>query len=396
MKKRIFALALVAIAAASCESGDLENEFDNSSTDLSLKVESFTTEPIPGQYIVVYKDDLIIGKSLTDKKVFIAAQTESIASKYALSSEDVMNVYDNAIAGFAAKLSREQFLNLSKDSKVKYIEQDQMIILKRPSSGGGGTPSGPQETPYGITRVGGANNGTGLTAWVIDSGVDTDHPDLNVDASRGYSAFTRGRDSGTDDGNGHGSHVAGTIAALNNGIGVVGVAAGATVVPVKVLGGTGSGSTSGVIAGVNHVANNGQPGDVANMSLGGGISQTLDDAVINASNSSRVNFVLAAGNESDDANNHSPARANGPYIYTISAFDENDRFASFSNYGTPVDYAAPGVRIKSTWKDGGYNTISGTSMAAPHAAGVILLGTKNTSGTVIGDPDGNPDSIISQ
>jgi subtilisin family serine protease len=107
-----------------------------------------------------------------------------------------------------------------------------------------------------------------------------------------------------------------------------------------------------------------------------------------------VKFVLAAGNESDDANNHSPARANGPNIYTISAMNSSDNWASFSNFGTPVDYCAPGVSIFSTWKDGGYNTISGTSMAAPHAAGVLLLGNPTTDGTVNGDPDGNPDPII--
>ncbi len=128
------------------------------------------------------------------------------------------------------------------------------------------------------------------------------------------------------------------------------------------------------------------------MSLGGGVSSTLDNAVIAASNTG-VKFALAAGNESDDAANHSPARANGPNIFTISAMDINDNFASFSNFGAGVDFAAPGVSILSTWKGGGYNTISGTSMATPHVCGLLLLGNVGTDGFVKNDPDGNPDPI---
>ncbi|NJW54993.1 S8 family serine peptidase, partial [Salinimicrobium oceani] len=107
-----------------------------------------------------------------------------------------------------------------------------------------------------------------------------------------------------------------------------------------------------------------------------------------------IKFALAAGNDSTNANNSSPARVNGTNIYTVSAIDINDRFASFSNYGNPpIDYAAPGVNIKSTWKSGGYNTISGTSMASPHVAGILVLGSVRADGTASGDPDGNPDPI---
>jgi subtilisin family serine protease len=221
-----------------------------------------------------------------------------------------------------------------------------------------------------------------------------DHPDLNVDVDRSKS-FLGGKDANDpNDANGHGTHVAGTIAAINNTVGVIGVAAGARVVAVRVLDRRGSGSYSQVIAGVDYVGKNGSPGDVANMSLGGSISQALDDAVMDASKTGII-FCLAAGNEHDDANNHSPARANGAYIVTVSASDKNDNFASFSNYGNPpIDWCAPGVSVKSTWKDGGYNTISGTSMAAPHAAGVLLLGAGSSGGDVNGDPDGKPDKII--
>jgi subtilisin family serine protease len=201
------------------------------------------------------------------------------------------------------------------------------------------------------------------------------------------------RETSPDDLNGHGSHVSGTIAAKDNTIGVIGVAPGAPVVAVRVLDRRGSGSNSGVIAGVDYVAQNGRAGDVANMSLGGSVSTALDTAVVNAA-ATGVRFALAAGNESDDANNHSPARANGNNIYTVSAFAQGDKWASFSNYGNPpVDYAEPGVSIKSTWKDGGYNTISGTSMATPHLAGLLLAGSIRSGGTVIGDPDGNADTI---
>jgi subtilisin family serine protease len=127
----------------------------------------------------------------------------------------------------------------------------------------------------------------------------------------------------------------------------------------------------------------GNPGDVANMSLGGPVSTALDAAVLAASGN--VKFFLAAGNEADEADNHSPARAEGPNIYTIAAIAEDLSFASFSNYGRPpVDFAAPGVAILSTWKDGGYNSISGTSMASPHAAGVGLLGIGTPRDVTIG------------
>ncbi len=147
-----------------------------------------------------------------------------------------------------------------------------------------------------------------------------------------------------------------------------------------------------MIAGVDYVAANGNNGDVANMSLGGPVSVALDDAV-KAAAASGVKFVLAAGNEAQDANNSSPARANGNNIYTVSAMDVNDNFASFSNFGSAVDVASPGVAISSTWKDGGYNTISGTSMASPHVAGLLLLGNLSYDGFVNNDPDGNADPI---
>jgi len=361
---------------------------------------------IDGQYIVVMK-----GSDSGKFKLGDVRQVEEVRSQLVadakIAPEKIVHKYNNVIAGFTAQLSDAQLEILKEKSNVDYIEKDRIYTFAPPcgtpnggpcdgDGGGDGGGSSSQETPYGITRVNGGATYTGSNvAWVIDSGIDLDHPDLNVDASRGYNAFTSGRDGKSlDDGNGHGTHVAGTIAAIDNNQGVIGVAAGATVVPVKVLDSRGSGSYSGVIAGVDHVGANGSNGDVANMSLGGPTSQALDDAVLAAS-SNGIKFVLAAGNESTDANNSSPARVNGSNIYTISAMDSNDNWASFSNYGNPpVDYAAPGVGINSTWKNGSYNTISGTSMASPHAAGVLLLGNAGTDGSVNGDPDGNPDPII--
>lgn len=353
-------------------------------------------EPIPGQYIVVYNDQSRQkGKSSLNKRA-VQEKTQNVLTEMGIEDAQIVNVYGNAINGATLRLTEAQANALRRNKDIAYVEQDRVITLAPPGGNGEVTASAAQQTPYGITRVNGVSSYTGTgVAWVIDTGIDLDHEDLNVDASRGFNAFTRGRDSKTlDDGNGHGSHVAGTIAALNNSVGVIGVAPGATVIPVKVLDSRGSGSYSGVIAGVEHVAANGNSGDVANMSLGGPVSQALDDAVLAASQNG-IKFALAAGNDSDDANNHSPARANGANIYTISALDSNDVFAYFSNYGNPpVDYCAPGVSITSTWMNGGYNTISGTSMASPHAAGVLLLGNASTDGYVSGDLDSNPDPII--
>lgn len=269
----------------------------------------------------------------------------------------VTHVYTTALKGFAAKMPGHAAARMvSKNPNIAYYEQDEIAYAfkKPPWAGGGGGDEdecAPQETPWGIARVGGSQNGEGFTAWVIDSGIDLDHPDLDVDV--GWSAnFAHGKDS-PEDGTGHGTHVAGTIAAINNECDVMGVAAGATVVAVRVLGNSGSGSYSGIIAGIDYVAENATPGDVANMSLGGPRSQAVNDAVESAASNERILFTLAAGNESDDADDYSPASANGLNIYTVSAIDDSDEFASFSNYGRSVDCAAPGVDVLSTKRGGG-------------------------------------------
>ena len=203
-----------------------------------------------------------------------------------------------------------------------------------------------------------------VNVYVIDTGVDATHPDLNV---VGHVAFAGGPNR---DCHGHGTHVAGTIAARDNANDVVGVAPGAPITGVKVLGCNGSGSNSGVIAGIDWVTANAIKPAVANMSLGGGASQAIDDAV-RRSAASGVFYALAAGNEATNACTR-PRRAgagsnNG--IMTVAATDSADREASFSNFGTCVDVWAPGVSVLSTRKGGGTTTMSGTSMASPHGAG---------------------------
>lgn len=400
-----FAAAFALTAMVSCS----QDETTNVPTVEEPQAAQSYSEVIPDQYIVVYRES---GKMSGDHRLNsleVQQKTQDVLTMNAVEGAEVVQVYSAALSAVTLKMSKSDALKLSKSSEVAYVEQDRIVALAPPcgtpnggpcdepggGDGGDGGDTGSQVTPYGITRVNGGVAYTGSNvAWIIDSGIDIDHEDLNVDASRGFNAFTSGRDSGSpDDNNGHGTHVAGTVAALDNSVGVVGVAPGATVIPVKVLDSRGSGSYSGVIAGVDHVAKYGSSGDVANMSLGGPTSDALDAAVVAAANKG-IKFALAAGNDSAHSGNSSPARVNGSNIYTVSAHDSSDRFASFSNYGNPpVDYAAPGVSINSTWKNGGYNTISGTSMASPHVAGILLLGNISNGGTVTGDKDNNPDTI---
>jgi len=293
-------------------------------------------------------------------------------------------VYSRALKGFAARLSAQQIADLENDPRVAYVELDGPVSIDqrgKPGGGGGGGGSAPQQTPWGISKINAASNApvTNVNAYIIDTGVDAAHADLNVIAHVNYAG---GQNL---DCHGHGTHVAGTVAARDNTQDVVGVAPGAPLVGVKVLNCQGSGTISGVIAGVDYVTANaataGMP-SIANMSLGGGVSTALDNAVT-ASASSGVFYSIAAGNSNADVCNSSPARAgaganNG--IMTTAATDSNDREASFSNYGNCVDVWAPGVSVLSTKRGGGTTTMSGTSMAAPHVGGggvLVLSGQQN-------------------
>ncbi|WP_199698728.1 S8 family serine peptidase [Aurantiacibacter zhengii] len=347
--------------------------------------------PIAGQYICVFNANVVRRGQVT------AAANRAANAQ----GGQVLHTYQNSIHGFALRASARGIANMERaNPHISFCVQDEVVSLAPPPGrgpGGGGSDGGSgsgQQTPWGITRVGGAVDASSLTrrAWVLDSGIDLDHPDLNVDTGRSRD-FTGSR-RGADDENGHGTHVAGTIAAKNNSIGVIGVAAGAPVVAVRVLDRRGSGSYSDIIAGVDYVAGAAGNGDVANMSLGGGANAALN-AAVEAAAARGVHMVVAAGNDGANSANYSPASASGSRVYTISAIDQNDNLTSWSNYGAPVDWAEPGAGIPSTWKDGGYNTISGTSMAAPHAAGVLLAtgGTLRVDGYAGNDRDNQPDPI---
>lgn len=382
----------------SCEAEEQITETQNLKNDSSVLQES-QSQAISGQYIVtlneaasksIKNDDSYKGR-LANVNAFI---NEMIAAPH-MKSTSVKQVYGFAMTGFTATLSPEQLKSLQSDSRVASVEPDVMVKLSVAKEETTAMAFVAQNTPYGITRVNGGVDGTGKTAWIIDSGIDLDHPDLNVDVDRSRS-FVPGEPS-PDDQNGHGSHVAGTVAAIDNGIGVIGVAPNAKVVALKVLGADGSGATSGIIAALDYVAAVGEPGDAANMSLGPavpilGINSALDNATTRVG-AKGIGVAIAAGNSTSIANLYSPARASGENVYTVSAMDSNDQFAYFSNFGSVVDYCAPGVSVYSTSMQGGYATLSGTSMAAPHVCGLLLLGDLRTDGNVFLDPDFNPDPI---
>lgn len=339
-------------------------------------------EEVKDNYIFVFKNNMK------------AAEASSIARALTANASGQLGyVYkDTAMRGFTAKMTKAAAAKLAENNpSVAYYEPDSIVYLLQNKADPDKQPvfdpvPFSQTTPWGITRVNGVEHTKNLLrAWVIDTGIDLDHPDLNVETARGANFVTSGPNT-PNDGNGHGTHVAGTIAAINNSIGVIGVAPGAAVVPIRVLDNQGFGTLSGVIAGINHVAANAQPGEVANMSLGGAPSTALDNAVIAAADLG-IKFAVAAGNEGQHASGSSPARVEHPNVYTVAAINQNDTMASFSNFGNPpIDCADPGVGILSTWLNGGYNTISGTSMAAPHVAGILLLGPVAFDGYALGNP----------
>jgi subtilisin family serine protease len=390
MKKLLLSVAAAALLLGACERAPEPVVQEDDFVKTSLEV-------IPGQYVVLLKGDFGYVKSeaqnYEEAQLAMTDVTRNVLAKAGITGREPLAVYSAAVTGFAVTLTDAEVAALEKNPNVRGIWPDMMFIMARKPPAPVVPPA--ETTPPGITRVGGGTTYTGNhKAWIIDTGIDLNHPDLNVDVTSGKTFVTR--TTTPEDDNGHGTHCAGIVAAIDNEIGVVGVAAGATVVPVKVLDRRGSGAYSLIIAGVDYVAGNATPGDAVNMSLGGGVYTPIDEAVVAMANTGLF-VALAAGNESDDANNHSPARANDNTIWTISACDANDVFASFSNYGNPpIDFCAPGVSIYSTYKGDAYATMSGTSMAAPHACGVLLAtgGNPTTSGYVKNDPDGNDDPII--
>jgi len=337
--------------------------------------------------------------------VLKAGNATSVAADHGV---DLAFVYSHALNGFAGSVPEGRINGLRHDPRVDYLEYDQVVTVAE------------QVTPTGVQRIFASGNAAididatddlrvDVDVAVIDTGIDFEHPDLNVvgGVSCWYSntkgpawAKTYTCGAGGDDDHYHGTHVAGTVGALDNGLGVVGVAPGARLWAVKVLNAQGSGYASNVIAGIDWVAANAATIEVANMSLGGGFSQAENDAVANAV-AAGVVFVVAAGNSSTNAANSSPASE--PSAITVSALadfdglaggfgsptcrsDQDDTLADFSNYGTIVDMVAPGVCITSTYpiERGTYGTISGTSMASPHVAGAAaLLASAGASATQV-------------
>jgi subtilisin len=364
---------------------------DASNTDPDECVQTAATGSgaiVQGRYIVVYNNAMAGARGMTaERSINIGFD---VLKRNSIPKSALQQSFAGEPGGFIATLSEEEAVRLSKDENIKAIEPDRIISL-----GTCFTVVSPRLITWNIKRVG-YGDGTGKRAWIVDSGIDFDHPDLNVDAAKSRS-FIRGVSSAEDE-NGHGTHVAGVIGAKNNTIGVLGIASGATVVSLRVLDKNGEGLLSSIIQALAYVSTNASPGDVVNMSVGNdeGISPTLDQQVRNTA-AKGIFISIAAGNEKQLANKFSPGRTNAANVYTVSAVDSLDRYASFSNYGNDVvDYAAPGVRILSTFMNGRYAYMSGTSMAAPHVAGLLLLKGNNitSSGTAKNDPDGVADLIV--
>jgi aqualysin 1 len=315
--------------------------------------------PAPDRYIVVLNDNV--------------SDPGSVGREQARAhGAQIGFVYTHALKGYSATIPAGRVDALRADPRVAYVELD-------------GTASiAAQTLPWGIDKIDAdvsstlAGNGSSaisnVNVYIIDSGVDTAHPDLNV---VGHVNFAGGPNK---DCNGHGTHVAGTVAAKDDTSYVVGASPGSPITGVKVLGCGGSGAWSGVIKGVDWVTANAKKPAIANMSLGGGASQAVDDAVKNSANSG-IFYSVAAGNEGSNACSSSPARAgthNG--VATVAATDTSDKEASFSNYGACVDVWAPGVSVVSTRRGGGTTTMSGTSMASPHVGGGAALYLSNNVG----------------
>lgn len=380
----IFMLGFTVFYYSSCRKADADS--------VATEEECFSTRGlgnnavIDGQYIVTYKtsDSFQIPSLQRMTKV-----NKDVLQSIGISNSALRKSFNGDINGFVARLTKQDAKRLQENSLVETVEPDRVIAL-----GTCFTVAAPSLITWNVNKVG-YGNGIGKTAWILDTGIDFDHPDLTVDAIRSKS-FLSGSTS-ADDENGHGTHVAGIIGGKNNNFGILGVASGATLVSIRILDKEGKGTLSSTIEALSYVSSNAKPGDVINMSFGEeGISDALDRQV-KAAAAKGIFIAIAAGNDSKAANLFSPARANGTNVFTVSAVDSLNNFASFSNYGNDaVDFAAPGVRILSTYLDGKYARMSGTSQAAPHVAGLLLLNGNNLhySGVANNDLDGTPDKIV--
>lgn len=317
-------------------------------------------DAVPGSYLVVLKDGA--------GAAAVGAQARTLAGTYGGS---VKQVFGSALSGYAATMEASAAKRLAADPAVAYVEQDRIITADATQS----------NATWGLDRIDQRalplsttytypSTGSSVHAYIIDTGILTTHSEFGGRATSGYDFVDS--DSDATDCNGHGTHVAGTV-----GGSTYGVAKGVQLVGVRVLNCSGSGTTAGVVAGINWVTSNAIKPAVANMSLGGSASTTIDNAV-SSSIASGVTYGVAAGNGNilgvrQNACNYSPARVTT--AITVGATQSTDAAASFSNYGTCVDLLAPGVNITSAWYSSttATNTISGTSMATPHVVGAAAL-----------------------
>jgi aqualysin 1 len=357
----VVVVALLALALSAAPSFGNDEVRDNSA-DLAPLLSADSDRAIPGQYIVVFKQD-----------ARARGVAEGLTSQVEAEGGRVLYTYADALVGFAAQLPDEAVEALRRNPNIDYIEVDQVVSIDA-------TQTNPT---WGLDRIDQrdrplnqryyySRTGNGVRVYIIDTGIRYTHNQFGGRAYAGYDAIGDGRNG--NDCNGHGTHVAGTV-----GGAVYGVAKSVRLHSVRVLNCSGSGTNSGVIAGVNWVTNNRIRPAVANMSLGGGASSALDNAVTNSINSG-VTYVVAAGNSNANACNYSPARVSS--AITVGSTTSSDSRSSFSNFGSCVNIFAPGSSITSAWhtSNTATNTISGTSMASPHVAGVAALYLQGNTG----------------
>ena len=321
-------------------------------------------DPILDSYIVVLKSDTARSENeRSSQRPLVAVLAHELARAH---GGEIASIYQYALKGFAVRLPANRAQALANDPRVDYVEPDQVfeaVATQSPATWGLDRIDQrdlPLNNTYTYNQT-----GQGVQAYIIDTGIRASHQEFAGRIGNGFTSVNDG--NGTNDCNGHGTHVAGTTGGTTYG-----VAKQVTLHAVRVLSCSGSGSTTGVIAGVDWVTQNHTKPAVANMSLGGGISTALDQAVAN-SISAGVSYAIAAGNSNADACSSSPARVSS--ANTVGATTSTDARSSFSNFGSCVDIFAPGSSITSSWNtsDTATNTISGTSMATPHVAGALAL-----------------------
>ena len=327
----------------------------------------------------------------------------SMIARHKLGNNNHKLINGKAFNGFVISLTPDQVQKLKSDKDLAFIELDRALEIPDESTENEIeipnyviTPDSNQNISWGAVKIG-VGDGTlsGRTAWILDSGIQLDHPDLNVDAVRSRS-FISTSTSPADE-FGHGTRVAGIVGAKNNGYGVVGIAAGAPLVSLRIAGADGNALTSSMIYALNHAAEHAQPGDVVNISYGGIYTSTALEDAVKAVADLGIYVTLAAGNNNMDVAYFSPAKINYNNVFTVSGMRPDGTFMGVSNWGAGVDFCAPGTALTSTKPNSEYATsIGGTSYSTPHITGLLLIRGGNNipiQGYVSGDPDGNPDPI---